>query len=135
MEARKTPPIIVLFPVRAREKRAHEEWREQAWRQAEIDLVKLAALGPAAIDHVNASLIDAFDERILYAPVTRAWPLEGGADAWKCDIERAMARITDPLGRELRGEMVGGGDITGRVLNRKRILVSNCHPRRFDSGS
>lgn len=126
MEAGKEPPLLVLFPVHAREKRSDDEWRNTAWRQAEVDLEKLAALGQRAVEMVNNALVDAFDERTLYTPMIRAWPLPGGPKVWAENIMQLTSRMIDPVVCALRDEMIGNGNIAGRILNRERRLIAEA---------
>jgi hypothetical protein len=99
--------------------------REQALRDAEADLARFAGLGHRAIDLVNASLINAFDERIVYTPITRAFPLLGGVDAWTRDIEQVTAHLSDVEICALRDDMLKRHLPGGRrVQNRPRVHVS-----------
>ncbi|MEO5729861.1 MAG: hypothetical protein ABI134_14775 [Byssovorax sp.] len=126
VEAGVEPPLMVLFPVRESRTPWRDESREQALRDAASDLEMLAPLGPAGIDIVNRALIHAFDERVGYTPITRAWPLVGGVERWTRDIEQATAHLRDEATRTLRDEMLElprpGGSV--RSSNRQRVRAS-----------
>lgn len=124
LEAGKTPELIVLFPALVQEKRLHDDWRAQALRQAEIDLTNLTHPGSYVIDRVNAKLIDAFDEGIVYTPRLRGWKIPGGADEWAADLEEALRGVRDPIVVALRDEMVRRGNVAGRMLSRKRTMMA-----------
>jgi hypothetical protein len=50
---------------------------------------------PFRVETANRLLIESFDDRPHLAPVSRAWPLEGGARLWRSQVSEALSEVAD----------------------------------------
>jgi hypothetical protein len=50
---------------------------------------------PFRVETANRLLIEAHDDRPSLAPVSRAWPLDGGASRWRAEVSAASTGVTD----------------------------------------
>jgi hypothetical protein len=89
-----TPPIIVLWRVRA-----HEGFSDQV-RQAgvlrEIEWRRLRGV-ELPVDVENDLVLGAFDDRELLAATTQAWPLVGGPRRWDEQVLAEGIAATHPI--------------------------------------
>jgi hypothetical protein len=94
------PSVLVLCymqeqtraPDRSRSQAVAEEVARQLTASRSPDL---RPNRPFRIETANRLLIDAFDDRPQLAPVSRAWPLDGGASRWRSQVSDVLREVDD----------------------------------------
>jgi len=106
------PPVLSLL--RLQESQVTEDASKARLVADEVSAQLLAAKDPELrprrpfrVETANSLLIEAYDDRPCLAPVTRAWPLNGGARVWLAEVRQALE------GRGESADDVREGMLTG----------------------
>ena len=96
-----TPPsVLVLCHMQEQERvadtsRSKAMTDEVARQLATSRSLDLRPNRPFRVETANRLLIEAFDDRPYLAPVSRAWPLDGGASRWQSQVSYALREVAD----------------------------------------
>jgi hypothetical protein len=103
------PSVLVLCHMQERERvpdtsRSRAVTEEVARQLVASRSPDLRPNRPFRVETANRLLVDAFDDRPYLAPVSRAWPLDGGAPRWQSQVSDALRDVED---MEVRRGLLG----------------------------